>query len=270
MIGPRDRLSLPVGVELREAALHDVVRPGSVPVNGTGLAVLAASTPEEAAGELERRYGIDAGAALDDVLRFCAELNARLLLNVAPHGGRAALACRWVRRAPLVLPFGLLPTVPTTRRPVDTTGAYALARSASRALAPFTIVLLAAGTLVSTLLLAAVGVVAPALAVALGVGIAGTVLLHELGHLAALRGVPACVVTRGVRVAIVHRAVSRARARVVAASGPVAGLALAGCLVAALGATPSGELGAVSLVALLNALGLTVLSHDGRTLCGLL
>jgi hypothetical protein len=269
MIGPQDRLALPAGVELLDDALHDVVRLFSVPVNRTGLAVLGAATPEDAAAELERRYGVDAASALDDVLRFCTELNAQLLLNVAAHGGRVALVCRWLGRVPFLLPFGVLPSAPVARRPVDTTRGRSLARSVPGALGPFVMLLFVSGTLVTGLSLAAVGVAAPTLAGALGAAIAGTVLVHELAHLAALRGVPACVVTRGFRIAVVHRAISRGRARRVAACGPAAGLGLAACFVAALWAVPSSELGATALVSLVNALGLTVLSSDGRTLCGL-
>jgi hypothetical protein len=269
MIGPQDRIALPVGVELRGDALLDVLRLTSVPVNPTGLVVLGARTPEHAAAELERCYGVDARVALDDALRFCAELNAQLLLNVATHGGRVALVCRWLRRVPFLLPFGVLPSVPVARRPVDTTRARSLARSVPNALGPFVALLFASGTLVTGLLLAGAGIAAPALAAALGAAIAGTVLVHELAHLAALRGVPACVVTRGFRIAVVHRVVSRGRARGVAACGPGAGLGLAACLVALLSSVPSTELGATALVSLVNALGLTVLSSDGRTLCGL-
>jgi hypothetical protein len=269
MIGPQDRLALPAGVELRDDALHDVVRACSVPLNRTGFAVLGASTPGEAAAELERRYGVEARTALDDVLRFCADLNARLLLNVAAHGGRVALVRRWLLRLPCLLPLGVLPSAPTARRPVDTTRARSLARSAPRALGPFVALLLVSGMLVPALLLAAVGVVAPTLAGALGAAIAGSVLVHELAHLAALRGVPACVVTQGFRIAVVHRAISLRRTRGVAACGPVAGLVLAACLLAALWVVPSSELAATALVSLLNALGLTVLSSDGRALCGL-
>jgi hypothetical protein len=269
MIGPLDRLALPAGVELRDDALHDVVRACSIPVNRTGLAVIGASTPQEAAAELVRCYDVEARTALDDVLRFCTELNARLLLNVAAHGGRVALVHRWLRRVPFLLPFGVLPSAPTARRPVDTTRAGSLVRSAPNALGPFVALLLVSGTFVPALLLAAVGIVEPTLAGALGGAIAGTVLVHELAHLAALRGVPACVVTQGFRIAVVHGAISRRRTRGVAACGPATGLVLAACLLAALWVVPSIELGATALVSLLNAFGLTVLSSDGRTLCGL-
>ncbi len=269
MIGPCDRLRLPDGVELRGRALFDVVRLSSLPVNPAGRVALAAETPREAAAALEGRHAIDADTALSDVLRFCAELNARSLLNVAPRGGRAAVAGRWLRQVPFLLPLGLVPTVPTARRAVDTAGVRSLARTAPAALAHFAALLFVVATVGTGLLLGALGVAAPTVALTLGVAVAGSVALHELAHLGALRGVPACVVTRGLHIAIVHRAVARRRTRVVAAAGPAAGLALGGALVAATCVSPSSEIGAAALVALLNALGLTVVSRDGRTLCGL-
>jgi hypothetical protein len=269
VIGPHDRIRLPEGVELRDGALVDVVRLSTMPVNAAGLATLAEPTPLEAAGALSRRHGIDADTALRDVLRFCAELNARFLLNVAARGGRVAVAWRWLGRVPFLLPLGLVPTLPTARRAVDTTSVRSLARTAPAALVRFALLLLVTGAGSATLLLGAAGAASRTLAVTLGVAISGSVAVHELAHLAALRGVPACVVTRGLRIAVVHRAASRRRTRAVAASGPAAGLALGACLVGLVYAWPSSELGAAALVALSNALGLTVVSRDGRTLCGL-
>ncbi len=269
MIGPFDRVRLPEGVELRDGALVDVLRPSAVPVNPTALIALDARTPHEAAAALERRYGVDAEAALRDVLSLFAELNARFLLNVSPRWGVAAVAWRWLRTLPALLPVGRLPTTARARRSVDTSSARSLARTAPAALAPFVALLLAAGTTLSALLLTAFAVNAPTLFVTLGVAIAAVVALHELAHLAALHGVPACIVVRGFRASVVHRAISPRRTRVVAASGPVAGLALALCLVAVTCVQPSAEGAAAALVCFSNALGLTVVSRDGRTRCGL-
>jgi hypothetical protein len=112
-------------------------------------------------------------------------------------------------------------------------------------------------------------VTAPTLFATLGIAIAAAVALHELAHLAALRGVPACIVVRGFRASVVHRAVSPRRTRAVAASGPAAGIALALCVVGLTCVRPSTEGGAAALVCFVNAVGLTVASRDGRALCGL-
>ncbi len=269
MIGPFDRVRLPKGVELRDDALVDVLRPSAVPVNATALVALDARTASEAAAALERRYGVDAETALRDVLSLFAELNARFLLNVSPRWRIAAVAWRWLRTVPALLPLGRLPTTARARRAVDTSSACSLARTAPVALAPFLALLLVAGTTTSALLLAAFGVTAPTLFATLGIAIAAAVALHELAHLAALRGVPACIVVRGFRASVVHGAVSPRRTRAVAASGPVAGIALALCLVALASVRPSTEAGAAALVCFANALGLTVASRDGRALCGL-
>ena len=269
MIGARDRITLPDDVVLRESELHDVVRLAPVPLNATARVVLGAPTPRDAAAALERRHAIDAEAALGDVLAFCAELNARFLLNVSVRGGGAAVVARWLRTAPFLLPLGVVPTLPVTRHRVDTTSLRTLARTGPPAFASVEASLFLGGAVASALLLVVTGYAAPTIAVVVGAAIALSVALHELAHLAALRGVPSCVVTRGLRVAVVHRAVSRSRARTVAAAGPLAGLAVSASLLACLAQLPSAELASATFVSLLNALGLTVLSRDGRTLCGL-
>ena len=270
MIEAHDRIRVPDGVELRAGAIHDPVRAGSLPVNATGLVALAADTPAAAADALRDLSGVDPEVVLRDVLRFCSELNARLLLNVAPRGGGVILAWRWARRVPLLLPLGLLPRLPVGRSSVDTADLRALARTAAAPLARCAASIFATGAAVAAVLLTVLGVPsAPALAVSLGAAVASTVALHELAHLVALRGVPACLVTRGLRVAVVHRATSGPRTRLVAGAGPAAGLLASAALLAVVALVPSSEGAAAACVALLNAFGLTVLSRDGRTLCGL-
>jgi hypothetical protein len=114
-----------------------------------------------------------------------------------------------------------------------------------------------------------VGVPSGRLAVAVGSAAALSIALHELAHLLALVRVPACVATRGLRVAILHRRAPPRRTALVAAAGPVSGLALAGLALAALAAWPTAEAVAIVSTFALNAFGLTVLTRDGRTLCGL-
>lgn len=268
MIGPHDRLRLPAGVELRERALHDEVRTEVVPVNAAALVVLASETPAAAAEDLERHAGAR-GRALADVLGFCAQLNERRLLNVDVRGGPAGVAWRWLKRAPLLLPLGVAPRAPTRRRRLDTSDARAAVRSGMCALAAHTASLALVGGLGTASLLVILDAWSLGLAASIGLGLAAAVLVHELGHAAALIGVPACVVTRSLRCAVVHHVVSPRRTRVVAACGPCAGLALASTLVVCLHARPGTSLAAATTVALTNTVGLTVAARDGRTLCGL-
>lgn len=269
MIGPNDRIALPRGLEARPDGLHDPVRGCTVPVNATGLRALErTTTPRDAAEALQGFYGVSYAQALDDVLRFCAALNARLLLNVEPRGGPAVFLVRWLRCLPLAIPFGL-PTAVARRRVVDTRNGRSLVRSASKPLAGFALRLFLLATPAAVVALTALGVSPYALAPALGAAVGAGVAVHELGHLAALRGIHACVVTRGLRIAVLHRRASPRRTRAVAASGPAAGLALATGALLALASLPSAPVATFGLVVMLNAFGLTTLSRDGRTLCGL-
>jgi hypothetical protein len=98
---------------------------------------------------------------------------------------------------------------------------------------------------------------APLLAPAAGAG----VLLHELGHAAALRGVPHVLVRRGLAPRLLHPQLPPGRLLAVAAAGPLspafAGLALAHVA------------GIASLPLAAHALALTVAAPDGRNACGL-
>ena len=98
-----------------------------------------------------------------------------------------------------------------------------------------------------------------ALAAAVGIG----VVLHELGHLALLRGVPTCAASRGARLWLLHRAIDRRREVVVTAAGPTTALAAA----AALLSMPGPSANVASLALSVHALGFTVLTADGRALC---
>ena len=269
MIGADDRLALPVGVELCEGRLRDHMRGETFTLNDTAIATLRSATPAAAAKAVAVAYEIDERHALDDVLAFCARQNERLLLNVSPRAGAAAVLVRWAFRAPLLLPHGVLPTVPARRRDVDTDEVGAIVRSGVTALAGPAVVLGIIAAVGSGLLFAALGAAAATLAPAVGAALATAVVVHELAHLVALRGVPACVVTRGTRISVLHRALTPHRRRAVAASGPGAGLIVAACLLGALTVLPSVELGVAATVLSANAAGLTTCTRDGRTLCGL-
>jgi hypothetical protein len=264
-----DVIELPVGVQLRDDGLHDEVRGLVVPVNATGAIALASSTPRAAAAAIARRFDVDEQRAFADVVAYCVELNGRLLLNVAPRGRRFARARRWLARLPVTLPLRGLPALPARRRPVDTRNVVSVAITGVRALTPFATAVFVAGVLIAGAALLLVGVPSARLAVAVGLAAALAIGLHELAHLLALVRIPACVATRGLRVVVLHRRSPPRRAALVAGAGPVSGLAVAGLALATLAAWPSAEAAAAVSTFALNAIGLTVLTRDGRTLCGL-
>jgi hypothetical protein len=120
---------------------------------------------------------------------------------------------------------------------------------------------------------AATVVVAPAATsagpLALPVGVAAGLVLHEAGHAAALTGIDAALVTAGMRTFVIHRPLAPRRRGIVAGAGPAAAAA-AGVLAATaawLVATPELALAACPLAT--HAIGLTVATGDGRAACGL-
>ncbi len=263
MIAPDDRIALPRCVVRRPGGVYDHVRGTTLPLNATGAVIVDASTPAAASRALRLGFAVDEKRALADAISFCAELNERLLLNISPAQGAPALALRWVAHLPFMLPARRLPRVPAHRRHVDTTSLVAILVTGVLATLPFAL-LAAVGSLgVALLVLGGLGATSVSTSLALATAVGSGVVVHELGHLVLLRGVPTCAVTRGGRLWLLHRGVDRRRETFVAASGPTAAL-----VVAALLLTLPGLPATVAGLALsLHALGLTVLTADGRTLC---
>jgi hypothetical protein len=270
MIRADDVVSLAPGVELRSECLYDPIRGATIPVNPSGRIVLAApTTPGAAARAVARRFAVDEAGALADVLAFLAELNARLLLNVRPRRGTLALLARWLAGVPALLPLGRFPRAPAARRHVETSRALAALATGTTALARTAVVYAACASGAALLALAALGTARPSFALAAGAGAGIGLLVHELAHLSLLRNVPACVASRGLRVSVLHRRLPAARERAVAAAGPIAGSGAAAATAAAALALVLPELVPAALVLGLQTVGLTVLTRDGRKLCGL-
>ena len=237
MIALEDRVSLAPGVALDAGAVVDPVRGLRVDASPTALLVLEHADGRTIAevGAVLTRNGARDGEG--DALDFCAELNRRLLVNV------------WIR------PPSML------RRRVAAAARGILLRAPARRVRSLPLGLAVSGG-------ALAAVVAP-VALLLGawplaLGVCAGVVLHEAAHAAALRGVPRALVLHGVRPTLLHPRVGTSRALLVAAAGPLAP-ALAALLVLALwdaAATASAPLAA-------HALGLTVLTPDGRNACGL-
>jgi hypothetical protein len=267
VIGRNDRLSLPAGVTLTARGLRDEVRGVELPLNEAARVVVQSATPRAGATALGRRYGIDERRASADARTFCAELNDRLLLNLGVRGGAATLAGRWLLAAARLLPFGARPSLPARRRAVETASVDRTLVSGARALASAVAGLGAGATAATALFLSALGIRAPTLALAAGGAVALGVFVHELGHLLALRGVPACLVTRGLRIFVLHRALGRRREAVVALAGPGAGTTAAFVTLAVFFAGGSLTAAIASVVLSLQLAGCTVLTRDGRRLC---
>ncbi|MDX6423573.1 MAG: hypothetical protein QOI67_1044 [Gaiellaceae bacterium] len=263
MIAPRDRIALPPLVERRAGGVYDHVRGLTLPLNATGAVIVDAPTPAIAAHALQVGFAVDGERALADAVCFCAELNERLLLNVSPERWSSAFALRWFTHLPFMLPARRLPRVPARRRHVDTSSLHAILVTGVRATLRFAASAAIGTFVVASIVLGGLGAFTASTTLALAAAVGGGVVLHELGHLALLRGVPTCAATRGARLSLLHRAIDRRREALVTAAGPTTALAAAATLLA----LPAPSATVAGLALSLHALGLTVLTADGRTLC---
>ena len=272
MIRDGDRLSLPPGVTLSPGGLEDAVRGAVFPLNESARFVLArldGRTFGELVHAFARRFGLRGDLALYDLRLFCADLNAKLLLNVSPTGGAVAVALRWLALCVRTLPLGFLPGMPARRRPIRSESAVRAAASVARGLAAVTV---GVGVLTAAVTAVSLGVLGPLqLGEPLGLGacVAAGLIVHEAAHAALLRRIPCCLANTGLRAFVLHPPLAPRRQALVAAAGPGAGL-VAGVLVAVLALLLEAEalaLGTPTLAA--HGLGLTVAGRDGRLACGL-
>ena len=241
MIDVGDSIELAPGVAVRDRELVDPVRQNSIPLNDAARVVLEAPTVRAAGARLAKAGAADGER---DALEFCAELNARGLLNVS-----IPLRARLRRRA-RALRYGLLLHAPVRR--FDVQSPVAVARAVAAPAALLTLALLPA-------VVVAGGI---ALAAAFATGVA--IVLHEVGHALALRGLPYALLLDGLRPELLHRRLAGVRACLVAIAGPaLPALAAVGLALAIRPAAPA----LVPLAA--HALGLSVLAEDGRSACGL-
>lgn len=271
MLEPGDRVVLAAGVELCDGSLVDRVAATTWPLNETASHVVqSCGRPlSEVAEELACVFDRPAGSCREDVLAFVWALNRHALVNVERSTRPLARTLSWLRLAARLLPAGVLPPLVARRRALDTSTwarafASASAAAAGRGLA------LGAGAFVAVghvALLAGEGVLAPPLAAALAVG--GGLVLHEASHAALLVGVPSALVLQGRRTFLVHAPTSRHRRAMVAGAGPLVTASVGVALVAAAIWLAAPMLVVAGGTAAAHALGLTVLTSDGRIACGL-
>lgn len=259
MIGARDRVELAPDVRLDGRLLLDPVRGSRIELNASAVVALAESTPARMAQAVAARFAVGAERAEGDAKALCAALNAALLLNL-----RAPLAVRIVRWAALALalaPVRRLPPWPPTRYRLATTSVpRALVTTAVGCAGPAALV-----AALAALPFVVIGIwqLGAATAGAAAVGL----VLHEAAHAAALRGAPAALVVRGLRVSVLHGVADPSKRARVAAAGPACVAALAGVAAAVATATDAAALAAAAIVLAPHALALTLVGADGRTLC---
>lgn len=262
MIGMRDRLELPGGVVPDGDGLRDDVRGVTLPLNASGRVLVGECSVEAMAGEAVTRLAAPPARAVSDACVFALDLNRRHLLNVRVRGGLVVIAWRWLWAACVLVHSRTLPAWPAHRRPLDTSAPMRAAAGAAAAALPAG----AGGAAVAVAGPLAVGfpsrLVLPA-AIALAAGVA----VHEAGHALCLRGIPAFVGRRGMRVAVFHRPVPPRRAALVALGGPSVGVVFALAVAATAWSVAAPELAAAAAALTPQALALTVVAADGRRAC---
>lgn len=273
MVSLADAIRLPRDVRLNAGALEDGVRGERYAINETGALVLelAGEPLTVAADTVAHRWDLPLERARADVLGFAWVLNRALLANIECGSGRfAALRLRLLLTLRL-LPAGVVPPPRVTRYPLDTTTAFRAAVSTLRATSRRGFALGVVAALAAMHLGAVAGashaIVEPSLALGVSVGLG--LMVHEAVHAALLRGVPAALITRGLRTYVLHPSVEPRRAALVGLVGPAVP-ALAGvvcAVVSTIAASPSLAVLACPLGA--HALSLTVAGRDGRAACGL-
>jgi hypothetical protein len=269
VITGRDRVVLAPGVRVEGDRIHDDVRGTSWALNETGRLALTAApraTNAAVADELSARYAVDAERVAADVRSYVAMLNERLLVNV--ERGRRSRLGAWYASLMLLAGRGIVPSPPARRLVAFGSGGARAALRSARALTPRAGLVAAAGGAALAALLAPMG--APLdLPIAVAFALYAAVVVHEAGHVLALRGVPCCVVVRGVEPLVVHRTIRPFHRGVVAVAGPLAAAA-AGWLLCAAGAVAGvAGLPIAALVLLTQPLALTVAGGDGRIACAL-
>lgn len=280
MLELTDRIELAPLVELTPDGIVDHATGARYPTNPSASAVLAhPGSLGTAAHALAARWGVDESTARDDVLRFAWALNRQALVNIVSSTARRT---RWIQTVALAFrlaPLGRVPRTRVRRRAVDTTSVASVVRAVVRALVGRVVAFAfcsgaafgASALVVSLGSARSPGTVAELGTVAAGVGMATAagLLLHEVGHLAALRGVPAVLVIARGRTSVLHPAVTALRQVAVAVAGPalpgVAGVALAA------GAYASSDPGLAFAACPLwgHAASATVGGRDGRNALGL-
>ncbi len=277
MIRSGDHVSLAEGVQLTGDGLADVLHENGnlVTLNssGRGVASLFDGRPLRDVGvAIVERYGIDAQRAERDARVLAADLNRRLMVNVEPRAGELARLSRWMIESIRGLPLLIVPRLsylPSARWPLPIGRPLATVATVTRHTLPRIALLGLALVLPVVLMLGALGALRPEIPLALLLGLIAGLVTHEAGHALALRRGPAAVGLDGVTVFIMHPPLHGAHRALVAAGGPLMAAAIGwvSLLVALMTAWP--PLALTGSLLTIQALGLTVLGHDGRKACRL-
>jgi hypothetical protein len=259
LISTNDVIELPPGVTVEASELIDHVRGIRIGLNTAAAVALHESTPARMAAALCSCFSVERTRADADALTLCASLNAALLANIRVAWPR--LLVRWVRDALILASLRRLPAWPARRRAVRTSSVTAALTTVAHGTAGTATVV----SLATALPLASAGT--PILGCAVGLAAGAGLVLHEVGHAIALRGIAAALIVRGVRVSLLHPKLDPRRQRLVAACGPLAVIAAALVTLVAMYVFATAAGAAVALILALHALSLTVLSPDGRKLC---
>jgi Coenzyme PQQ synthesis protein D (PqqD) len=277
MIRGDDRVSLAPGVRLSDYGLADVLHEGDTLVtlnpSGRNIATLFDGRPlRDVGAAIVARYGIDAQRAERDARILAADLNRRLMVNVQPRAGELARLSRWITQSIRGIPLLIVPSLrdlPSARWPLPIGRPLATVAVVTRHTVPRVALLGLMLVLPIVLMLGVLGALRPEIPFALLVGLTTGLVAHEAGHALALRRGPAAIGLNGITVFIMHPPLRGAHRAIVAAGGPLMATAIGWALLFVALVTQSTPLALTASLLTFQALGLTVLGHDGRKACGL-
>ncbi len=268
MITTAYRVEFPPDVVVRDGSLCDGALNQSYPINDTAklyLDMLSAGEPmPDIVDAVSTHFAIPQSDVERDLLGLVARLNTVRLVNVYPRSVMDKLQ-RFLFVTGYVLTTGDFPPILVKRMYIASEGPMHIVLSVARALCKHALPALAASALVITVLaMLAAADIAYLLTGAL-VGILLALILHEAGHVAAVRmaGGRSYLIMVGFKVAVVH---TRGSSPSVHAAGPLAACAAGLVVLLAALALSSAPLAMMSCPLIVQIAALTAFAEDGRSL----
>lgn len=269
MLSPRDALTLPAGVRHEPGLLVDEVRGRSFVLNAAGEKVVENEGHElaRAIGRIADCWKLDRADAERDVLAFAWALNAGVLANVERVGDPLDRVGRWLGLALRLVPLGIAPPLLKRRHELETGSTRAVITSTLVATGRNALLVMLLTVIALLPLCASAGLRGLAVVGVVGTAAGLGIVCHELGHVLGLRGVPAALITCGLRLSVLHSLERGRRAIVVAVLGPMLPAIVAVAVTSTALATGSSIAATAACPFGFHVLTATIAGRDGRAAC---